>query len=47
VAADAALRGVLLGIMLASGRACPGLNGFVGEFLIMLGTFRTYPVLAA
>ncbi len=24
----------------------PGLNGFVGEFLILLGTFRTHPVLA-
>ena len=33
-------------IMLAS-VGLPGLNGFVGEFLIMLGTFRTYPVLAA
>jgi NADH-quinone oxidoreductase subunit M len=24
----------------------PGLNGFVGEFLVLLGSFRTYPVLA-
>jgi NADH-quinone oxidoreductase subunit M len=24
----------------------PGTNGFVGEFLVLLGTFRTYPVLA-
>ena len=24
----------------------PGLNGFVGEFLVLLGTFRTYPVFA-
>ena len=25
----------------------PGLNGFVGEFLVLLGAFRTYPVFAA
>jgi NADH-quinone oxidoreductase subunit M len=25
----------------------PGLNGFVGEFLILLGTFRTQPILAS
>jgi NADH-quinone oxidoreductase subunit M len=24
----------------------PGTNGFVGEFLVLLGAFRTYPVLA-
>jgi len=24
----------------------PGTNGFVGEFLVLIGTFRTYPVLA-
>ncbi|MEO8909352.1 MAG: NADH-quinone oxidoreductase subunit M [Gemmatimonadaceae bacterium] len=24
----------------------PGTNGFVGEFLVLLGTFKTYPVLA-
>ncbi|MEO6778412.1 MAG: proton-conducting transporter membrane subunit, partial [Gemmatimonadaceae bacterium] len=24
----------------------PGLNGFVGEFLVLLGTFRTYPIFA-
>ncbi len=24
----------------------PGLNGFVGEFLVLLGTFRSYPVFA-
>lgn len=24
----------------------PGLNGFVGEFLVLLGTFRTYPAFA-
>jgi len=33
-------------VMLAS-IGLPGLNGFVGEFLILLGTFRTAPVLAA
>ncbi|MDQ2667587.1 MAG: NADH-quinone oxidoreductase subunit M [Gemmatimonadota bacterium] len=26
--------------------ALPGTNGFVGEFLVLLGTYRTYPVLA-
>jgi NADH-quinone oxidoreductase subunit M len=25
----------------------PGLNGFVGEFLVLLGAFRTYPIFAA
>jgi NADH-quinone oxidoreductase subunit M len=25
----------------------PGLNGFVGEFLVLLGSFQTYPVFAA
>ncbi len=29
-----------------SSAGLPGLNGFVGEFLILLGTFRTAPVLA-
>jgi NADH-quinone oxidoreductase subunit M len=24
----------------------PGTNGFVGEFLVLIGAFRTYPVLA-
>lgn len=24
----------------------PGLNGFVGEFLVLIGTFRTYPIFA-
>jgi NADH-quinone oxidoreductase subunit M len=24
----------------------PGLNGFVGEFLVLLGSFRTYPIFA-
>ena len=24
----------------------PGTNGFVGEFLVLIGSFRTYPVLA-
>jgi NADH-quinone oxidoreductase subunit M len=24
----------------------PGLNGFVGEFLVLIGSYRTYPVLA-
>ena len=27
--------------------ALPGTNGFVGEFLVLLGSFRTYPVATA
>jgi NADH-quinone oxidoreductase subunit M len=26
--------------------AVPGTNGFIGEFLVLLGSFRTYPVLS-
>jgi NADH-quinone oxidoreductase subunit M len=26
--------------------ACPGTNGFVGEFMILVGAFRSYPVFA-
>ena len=34
-------------IMTLSSVALPGTNGFVGEFLILLGTWKTSPVLAA
>jgi NADH-quinone oxidoreductase subunit M len=34
-------------IITLSSIGLPGLNGFVGEFLILLGTFRTEPRLAA
>ncbi|MBI1744249.1 NADH-quinone oxidoreductase subunit M [Candidatus Acetothermia bacterium] len=39
------LAGFFLVIMLAA-VALPGTNGFVGEFLILLGVFQTYPVFA-
>jgi len=34
-------------IVMLSSIGLPGLNGFVGEFLILFGSFRTYPWLAA
>jgi NADH-quinone oxidoreductase subunit M len=34
-------------IVVASSLALPGTNGFVGEFLILLGSFRTHPALTA
>ena len=34
-------------VVMLSSIGLPGLNGFVGEFLILLGAFRTSPVLAA
>lgn len=37
--------GVFMVVMLSS-VGLPGLNGFVGEFLILLGAFDTYPVAA-
>jgi NADH-quinone oxidoreductase subunit M len=37
--------GVFMVVMLSS-VGLPGLNGFVGEFLILLGAFKTYPVAA-
>jgi NADH-quinone oxidoreductase subunit M len=33
-------------IVTLSSIGLPGLNGFVGEFLILLGTFQTYPIWA-
>lgn len=33
-------------IVMLSSMALPGTNGFVGEFLILLGTFRAHPVYA-
>lgn len=41
---------VLAGVFLVagmSGLALPGLNSFVSEFLVMIGTFQRYPVAAA
>jgi NADH-quinone oxidoreductase subunit M len=34
-------------IVMLSSIGLPGLNGFVGEFLILLGAFRSHPALAA
>jgi len=45
-AAAPALAAVTL-IAVASSLALPGTNGFVGEFLILLGAFQTRPVYAA
>src|SRR5437879_7371673 len=36
----------ILTIVSLSSIALPGTNGFVGEFLVLLGAFRTYPVAA-
>jgi NADH-quinone oxidoreductase subunit M len=33
-------------VVMLSSVGLPGLNGFVGEFLILLGAFKTYPVAA-
>lgn len=45
-AATPSLAAVTL-IVVASSLALPGTNGFIGEFLILLGTFRTHPAYAA
>ena len=37
----------LMGVALFSSLGLPGTNGFVGEFLILLGAFRTHPLHAA
>jgi NADH-quinone oxidoreductase subunit M len=36
----------ILTIVSLSSIALPGTNGFVGEFLVLLGAFRTYPIAA-
>jgi NADH-quinone oxidoreductase subunit M len=36
----------ILVIVSFSSIGVPGTNGFVGEFLVLLGSYRTYPVLA-
>ena len=38
--------GALLVLVSLSSIGLPGLNGFVGEFLVLLGAFETHPVLA-
>src|SRR5213079_1687236 len=37
----------ILTIVSLSSIALPGTNGFVGEFLVLIGSFRTYPVATA
>ena len=37
---------VLLTCVSLSSIGLPGTNGFVGEFLVLVGAFKTYPVLA-
>src|SRR3989441_3485394 len=37
----------VLTIVSLSSIALPGTNGFVGEFLVLLGSFRTYPIATA
>ena len=37
----------VLTVVSLSSIGLPGLNGFVGEFLVLLGTFRTHPAAAA
>jgi NADH-quinone oxidoreductase subunit M len=37
----------ILTLVSLSSIALPGTNGFVGEFLVLLGSFRTYPVITA
>ena len=37
---------VLLTLVSLSSIGLPGTNGFVGEFLVLVGSFRTYPYLA-
>jgi len=36
----------VLALVTFSSIGVPGTNGFIGEFLVLLGTFRTYPILA-
>jgi NADH-quinone oxidoreductase subunit M len=36
----------VLALVTFSSIGVPGTNGFIGEFLVLLGAFRTYPVLA-
>jgi NADH-quinone oxidoreductase subunit M len=40
------LYGAIFMIVMLSSVGLPGLNGFVGEFLILLGAFNTHPVAA-
>jgi NADH-quinone oxidoreductase subunit M len=37
----------ILTLVSLSSIALPGTNGFVGEFLVLIGSFRTYPIATA
>src|SRR5881397_43120 len=41
------LLAAILTIVSLSSIALPGTNGFVGEFLVLIGSFRTYPIATA
>src|SRR5205085_4817185 len=46
IARTVPLFAALLTLVSLSSIGVPGTNGFVGEFLVLLGTFRTHPYLA-
>ena len=46
IARTVPLFAALLTLVAFSSIGVPGTNGFVGEFLVLLGSFKTYPVLA-
>src|SRR5213076_3226272 len=46
IARTVPLFATLLTIVSLSSIGVPGTNGFVGEFLVLLGSFRTHPILA-
>ncbi len=47
IARVAPLFAAILTIVSLSSIALPGTNGFVGEFLVLIGSFRTYPIATA
>ena len=46
IARSVPLFAALLTLVAFSSIGVPGTNGFIGEFLVLLGSFKTYPVLA-
>jgi NADH-quinone oxidoreductase subunit M len=40
------LYGAILCLVTFSSIGVPGTNGFIGEFLVLIGSFRTYPLMA-
>src|SRR5216117_634444 len=47
IARVAPLFAAILTVVSLSSIALPGTNGFVGEFLVLIGSFRTYPIATA